>query len=302
MTPIKVFSVCVFFFITAYTALSRGAAWRPGLPLFSSLVSLQDMLAAPPMPVLAPPGRTVFSVQGGLIQATIDDDTSSPTTGKLSGQSFGFGAGGLFNSRLGYFFLFSAYQAGGSIEAPGSAVYMKDISTQGLMTTAGLSYLFFGDSKSGPSLSGFLGPAYMSSTTKYVYTQDSLTVPPSGPVTGPAVSANYEASPTFTGALAGLQLKYNFGDFEISPYVLYFYETSSLCKKLTSAGSGLNNMCDTEPSASNSLSMKGTFGSLGLDLGYGPVRINLFAKSSRDSTLEDIQTQSFQLMIIFTGG
>lgn len=285
--------------ITSFLGFNAQAAFTPDIGARASVAGAQELLVSPPIPDLEG-GKTTVSPQIGYMTAKVDGsemgvDPDSGTEvnmtykGDIKGVSAAIGLSSPSSGRLGWFGIFGGDSLTGDIKVemmdmPAGTV--KDIKTQSFAFAAGPSYRFIGEAKSDFAAGIFFGPAAIK--VKSTFTTDTN-------------NTEYTLDDTIYGAYGGLQLKARVGSLVINPYALYMHELSPKCKKMTVSGSAMDfyGLCPGEPATANLVEMKSSFSGVGLFLGWNAFRLNVYSKSSNDSTFSDIKITNYSVSYTF---
>ena len=260
------------------TPAARGSSPALGADLAGSIA--QRLLAAPPLPSLDGEGFTI-APQYGYIEADLSDSFTSDSSGhqmrfegRAAGNTLGLSFSGSNKSGWGFYLFGVGSKISGNSKTfqDGVNTYdIKDVEATSIAGATGLTYRILGSDKSTFALGLFGGPAAINVTSTSIFE------------TTPAIGssyAKYHFDPKFYGALQGLQLVARFGAFRVNPYLLYFATANEACQSITSEPGATKPSseltCGGEP---GKLETFGSFPAVGLFLGYGSFRFNVFSFS-----------------------
>lgn len=269
------------------------ASFTPDIGARSSVVGAQQLLVSPPIPNLEG-GKTTYTPQVGFMTATVDgSEIQSSTTmsysGEVKGASGGIGISSPSSGRLSWFGIFGGDSLTGEIAilVNGSAFgSVKNIQSQSVAFAAGPSYRFTGEANSDFSAGVFLGPALIKVNSQFDLSTSNAT---------------YTLDDVIYGAYGGLQVKLRIDSLVINPYVLYMYDLSPQCKKMTISDSQFNftGLCPSDMTTPNMVEMKNSFGGAGLFLGWKKLRFNIYSKASPDSAFNDVKITNYSIYYTF---
>ena len=260
-----------------------------------SVLATQTVLAAPPLPSLETTKHGELAVQGSYISANVNDSqvlkaTQGPdftvyTTGQFRGGATGLGYTTPTRSDFG-FFIFGTYNyLTGNIQmaVPGSPTFaISDMHNQGISGASGLSWRLWKSNYHLFALGIFFGPTASLFNSKFT-----------------VQGTNYNSSPNAFGAMAGAQMEFKILGISFNPYAIYYQDFSDGCKKFSADNADVIDINSTCKEGQNYLNLPLSFAAYGMNAGFGDFTIGVYSHVKKDSTLNAINLENYQLSYSF---
>ena len=292
----RIVRVWILFSVVLFASVVRAAAPTIGAEVSAAIA--QQLLAGPPLPNLDGEGTTA-TAQIGYAQALLQDSTTvvggSQFTynGEVKGNTGGLALTHSGKSDLGFFLFAIGSGVKGDVQTQidGTPDYtLKNITSDSYALAAGATYRLIGDAKSKFALGVLGGPAYVKIQSKLSF------VPPSG-MSAPTV--DYTMEPTTYGWYQGLQFVLRMGAFRFNPYMVMMVPLSDSCQPIqTSDGTSANSMTCKDTSRTGHADFFTRLVGLGLFIGYGGFRVNVYSRSEMQTPY--IRLSSYSASIGFS--
>lgn len=292
------FCIFVLFSIATYWSIPAFAASDPLTGVRISLLAIETVLAAPPLPDLIEKDKGHVTVQGSYIAANVDDtaslsaNLSETSTGNFRGGAVGVGFTTPSRKAWGYYgFITANYVAGNlSLNQTGNpSITLSDMKNYGYSAAGGISLRLW-SARTFPLTFGiFAGPTASLFSSKFSVLDS----------TGNNVGGNYSSTPFTFGGMGGVQAGLALGPIYLNPYIMYYEDFTNGCKSFSVDNGATGPASPDCPNDPNSIKIPLSFGAYGINVGFKRFLLNVYSHVNKDSSLDSIDLHNYQLSYTF---